>query len=1348
MGKRIFWIFILTVVASTTAALMYIQSESFAAIAKAKLQLVLAKEAGLDLNFDRLRIGVLPPSLSLVNVDIKVKDEKNQLGLASDTIIKAERIGFSFRMIQAFSRGISVNKVFFSDGTIKLAIPKSRSAKQEKLSELVHRPISISLGENFTADIRQVELKNTLLALTWREGGEESNLRVEKIGYLAVTPSSAGTNLVGNLEEIQFNSGKVRESLKVFKVNADIKRSLIEVSTIDLQRREAALHGAGKIVGSIDDIKNAKSDLDLILRGPISELADFDKSIAALNGEILADIKVVGKVGDPAFQGKLQIDKFRYSMWDIDKVQMVGSFGAGFLTVDSFSALRNNGKITLKNKLELPIPFQPESRSFQLNFDNARFEDFSGDLKKSVNNLKMGLTGHIGVKLEFSQGEKKPSLAAISLRPELSVKELELNNQTYGKTRTYKRIFGVQPFELTGNVQWRNGEVRVQEGRLAFASGAVEARGTVSDAKGFNLTGTTEMIDIGKEVGDISGIPVTGSGEARIHVHGPSSAVILDFDVNQKNASFVGFDFGEIDGRVRFDENKSYIYISDLKGTKNSAKYLVNGNVNVGDGDDISLDASFAESDPSDIFTVFAKQLKDISWLPRGMSGTIQGEVKVGGNYEGELQTLSIDGNLKGRNLSYKGEMVHELDATAGLAKGVLRAKILRARKYETFFGGNIEYKLDGEMKYALSAEKGKLRSLDFITAMGLPADGLFSFRSSGQGKWETLVSESKFELRNSFMRTRAMPPLDIAFDTFADRSQFKVQLGSNSEVSGKISRNPKGESSAAAKFQNGNFDFLLCALNKRNCADSGLVLQVDGEGKFSWLGPNWEAMTGLGTLRGLEISKSSFHLRSPSPIEISAVNGTFEAKRIALEGEQSKIILRLKGKADGSSVDSQIQGDSSLKLLEFITPLMEEARGKMGIALSVTGDITDAKFKGSIDLQDGFLRLSGLDAPVDSLNGRIRFADSRISLDSVGGQMGGGSIQAAGSIDLFLNRAPRFDVDLFIANNRVKFVPVNFAEISDGKLSLTGDKPPYLFSGTVRMRRVMMRNSFDLAGGKKGPQNARYLPEKIGGSKSFYEIRIRAIAESGVMVENNLLDAEFKGEVTLLNNFEFPQIVARAELVRGKLLFRNTAFSLDHAYIRAPNPEYFNPQFSIGGIANVDNYRISLFASGTIEKPKITLSSYPSIPQEDIVSLLAFGYRGEDARKVNPNDTSAITYSEVGTILLEQLQLNQNLQSKGLRVSVTPSLTENEANVIRPNSTQTASPKVYLQTQIMKNMDAAFGGTVGATQGQSLDAKLEYRLGRKASVSAVYEQTPAGLDATETKESYGADLKFRWGFK
>jgi hypothetical protein len=392
-------------------------------------------------------------------------------------------------------------------------------------------------------------------------------------------------------------------------------------------------------------------------------------------------------------------------------------------------------------------------------------------------------------------------------------------------------------------------------------------------------------------------------------------------------------------------------------------------------------------------------------------------------------------------------------------------------------------------------------------------------------------------------------------------------------------------------------------------------------------------------------------------------------------------------------------------------------------------------------------LRVGGLEAPIDNLEANLKLDDSRVSIEKLNGQLGGGTVNATGGIDLFLNRPPKFNIELYLANNRLKFFPVTFAEISDARLSFTGESPPYLFGGTARAKRVMMRNNFDL-GKQKSLQNARYLPEKVGGAKAFYEVRIRGVADGGIFVENNLLNAEFSGEVTLLNNFEFPQVVGRADLVRGRLLVRNSSFTLEHAKISLLNPDLFEPHFTIGGNTNVDAYRINLFAAGTPDRPKVTLTSTPNLPQEDIASLLAFGYRGEDTRRINPNDSSAITYSEVGSILLEQLQLSQNLQSKGVRVAVVPSVTESETSIIRPNSAATASPKVYLQTQVMKNLEAAFGGTVGATQGQNLDAKLEYRLGRKTSVSAVYEQSTS-VDPTEaSRSSYGADLKFRWGFR
>jgi predicted tellurium resistance membrane protein TerC len=115
---------------------------------------------------------VLPPSVSLVNVDLKVSSKENQLGLATDTVFKAGSMGFSFRMIQAFSSGIVVNKVFLSDAVVKLAVPKSKEegGSTDKLSALVHKPIKFQINQRFFATIRQIEVRNTKVDLVIGEG--------------------------------------------------------------------------------------------------------------------------------------------------------------------------------------------------------------------------------------------------------------------------------------------------------------------------------------------------------------------------------------------------------------------------------------------------------------------------------------------------------------------------------------------------------------------------------------------------------------------------------------------------------------------------------------------------------------------------------------------------------------------------------------------------------------------------------------------------------------------------------------------------------------------------------------------------------------------------------------------------------------------------------------------------------------------------------------------------------------------------------------------------------------------------------------------------------------------------
>jgi hypothetical protein len=537
MGKRLFWIFMLAMLVTSTIAVIYIQSESFANFAKEKIRSRVQKDLGLEMNFDRLKIGILPPSVSLMNVDVKVLSRANPLELSTDTVFRVGRMGFSFRMIQAFSRGLSINKVFLSDAEVKLMLPKPKaSAPETKLSDLVHKPIRIDMGDDFFLAIRQLELRNTTLQLHWLESDGMAGLAIEKITYLALTPSPEGTNIVANLESAALDTAKVKERFQAFKLNADIARNVVQLTTLDLQRREAALHASGRLVGSIDNLPQIRPDVDLILRAPIRELKDFETSLGSLSGELLADLKLVGKMNEPAVQGRIEVTQFQHSSWNVDKIEATGTYGTGLLVLDSLNVAAGGGRVSLKNKLELPIPFRPEPKAFQLRFDGVKFQDFAGDIKKSVNNLKMQLDGSLDLRLDFTNESKNAKLHSVTMRPSITVRDLELNNQAYGKNRPYKTIFKLTPFQLRGAVNWRQGDLKVTEATAEFPSGKLAIQGSVSGAQGFNLSGVSEAIDMGREVGAISDIPLTGRGAVTVTAKGPADAVRISFGLNMRDA--------------------------------------------------------------------------------------------------------------------------------------------------------------------------------------------------------------------------------------------------------------------------------------------------------------------------------------------------------------------------------------------------------------------------------------------------------------------------------------------------------------------------------------------------------------------------------------------------------------------------------------------------------------------------------------------------------------------------------------------------------------------------------------------------------------------------------------------
>ncbi len=1352
MGRRIFWIFALVVALSTGLAIGYIQSEKFANILKDQIKRQFPEDSGVKLDFDRLTVGILPPSVSLVNVSIQVERSQNIAGLRVGSFAKVGRLGITFKMLQAFSRGVTINKVFVQSGEVSLRVPPGSGDSDADPFDLLFNPILVKVDKSLQFLVQQLELReSSVKVVAERRGKAPVQVAVEKIGVLSLAPEQGGFSAVANLEGVAFEDGTTKERLEAIKGNVDMDPAGVRVSSLDLQRKAEAAHIEGNLLGNIREPENLKVALKAIVRGSAADLAEFVGPTGDLQGDLLADLKVTGSVRSPNVEGSVQASGLKYGLWNIEKVQAGAKWAAGTLRVGSLELKKSGGIVRLAAPLEVSFPLPAQELKIRLEAENASYLEFAGEALKDVSVIKGDFHGAVDVGIGLAKSKNGVDVTEIQVLPNLRVSGFELNNQVYGKSRPYKKIIGTKnPFQLKGAVKVKGGDIQIQDTSLTFPSGTLQVNGGLSKGSGWNIIGDAPQVDLGRELGDISGLPVVGNGAVKAHIHGKGDDIFFDFDLKQKDAKFLNFDFGELEGKVSIDDRNSLVFLDRLLGKMNNSRYEVNGSVSIdGNNDDIDLTARFVKTAPDDLFKVFAYQLRQISWIPHGMTGEIDGIARVTGGYDKGIDSLQIKADLRGSRLLYKGEYVSELTARAGLDRGTIFAQNVRARKFNSEFVGEIQYFRNDEMKYQLSVPRGKVRDLDWVAGLGFPLEGTWEIQSSGQGKWEALKSQTQINLRNLVVRTKPVQAMAVEIKTDAEA----VAIGVESEqkdvsLQWRMARKAGAESSFAAHLRRPELNWVLCALNRKTCADERLHLWVAGDYKMKWPSGDLRRGLGRGTLRELAAEKESVSIGLENPVEIAGIDGEIRSQSASIVGTETKLNLTTASALDGSKIDWRLKGDGSLRVLEFVTSLIEEARGQIGIDVNLGGSPAKVNGSGRIAFKGGTLRINGLDAPVEDLNGRLVFRGESVQFEDTNARIGGGEARLGGGIKLHLDRAPEMGIDIFLTNNRIRFFPVNFAEFDEARLSFSGEKPPYMFGGLARVRRVLMKKNFDF-GGRKTQRGARYLPESVGRKSSIYELKIRALAERGVVIENDLLNAEFRGEVSLLNNFEFPQVTARAELVKGTLNFRNTPFALDHAVVRMPNPEYFDPQFSVGGTANLNGYKVNIFAAGTSESPRISLSSSPSLSQEDILSLLAFGYTGTEARKINPDDKSALTYTEVGSLLLDQLKLNRDLQQRGFKISVAPSIRDSEANIIRPRTTGgSAAPKVYLKTQVMKNLDASVGSAFGSSQGgNELDATLDYRVGSKASVGAIYEQEP-GIQVNEPRRSYGADVKFRWGFK
>ena len=347
-----------------------------------------------------------------------------------------------------------------------------------------------------------------------------------------------------------------------------------------------------------------------------------------------------------------------------------------------------------------------------------------------------------------------------------------------------------------------------------------------------------------------------------------------------------------------------------------------------------------------------------------------------------------------------------------------------------------------------------------------------------------------------------------------------------------------------------------------------------------------------------------------PASITADAdLNGT-DARidaRIAAGGSRVNITGRAPLGAAGA-LNLRAGGTLDLVLLDPIVAASgRRVRGQVTLDTTITGTVAAPSVAGIARLAGGEVQDYASGLHLTDVTARVEGSGATLRIAQFNAKAGPGTIAASGSIGVM---APGLPVDLTItARGAQPLASDLITAIADAELTLRGEALGQLAAGgSVHVRRA------DLRVPERMPSAIAVLPVNRPGAKpapqsdaSVITLSIALDAQQ-IHIRGRGLDVEFGGAMKLGGTAVAPRTEGGLELRRGSISLAGRSLDFTEGRISFNGGSITDPALHLVASSNSGNVIATLAIDGTAHEPKITLSSVPPLPQDEVLAHLLFG--------------------------------------------------------------------------------------------------------------------------------------------
>ena len=369
-------------------------------------------------------------------------------------------------------------------------------------------------------------------------------------------------------------------------------------------------------------------------------------------------------------------------------------------------------------------------------------------------------------------------------------------------------------------------------------------------------------------------------------------------------------------------------------------------------------------------------------------------------------------------------------------------------------------------------------------------------------------------------------------------------------------------------------------------------------------------------TARGLRLATGPARAMPAADLTATAtLRG--EAARLDLRTQAGTTQVTLTGTvplAAAGPLDLHATGKADLAVTDpLLTPGGRRARGKITLDATATGTAAAPRLNGTAQLTGGSFRdfAQGLD--LGSINASLLADGGALRLTRFSAKAGPGTIEASGNLDL---NAPDRPLDLtLIAQDARPLASDRLTAWMDGELTMRGNlSGPLTVGGRLFVRRA------DIRVPDRMPSSIPVLNVRLAGAPpppppaaapgSNVALGLTIDAPQQIFVRGRGVDAELGGSVQLAGSSAQPIPSGGFTLRRGNFSLAGQTLTFNTGKVSFDGGSLTDPSLNFTAITTASSVTATLAIGGTASKPKITLSSWPSLPQDEILAYLLYGER------------------------------------------------------------------------------------------------------------------------------------------